>query len=107
METIFNALQRFRHARNRNYVQRGISPLNCFGYITPNEWNTFVQQHTTPQAIALSNKMKDLNMKNKFRHKLGPGGYKSAMTKLVKKKQELRDAGISDPLECCTMHTRN
>jgi hypothetical protein len=53
-------------------VQRGLSPLNQFGYITPNEWDTFEQQQTTPQAIALSNKKKELNAKNKFRHKLGP-----------------------------------
>jgi hypothetical protein len=48
MKTISNALQRFRHALNKYYVQRGLSLLNQFGYITPNEWDTFVQQHTTP-----------------------------------------------------------
>jgi hypothetical protein len=71
MKTISNALQRYKHDLNRYYEQRGLSPLNRFGCVTPNEWDTFVQQHTTPQAIALSNKMKELNMKNKFRHKLG------------------------------------
>jgi hypothetical protein len=66
-------------------VQRGLSLLNLFGYITPNEWDTFVQQHTTAQAVALSNNMKELNAKNKFRHKLGLGGYKAAMPKWAKK----------------------
>jgi hypothetical protein len=51
--------------------------------------------------------MKELNTKNKFRHKLRPGGYKAAMSKWVKKEQELRDAGIPDPLEGCTLLTRN
>jgi hypothetical protein len=37
MKTISNVLQRFRHALNKYYVQRGLSPLNRFGYITPNE----------------------------------------------------------------------
>jgi hypothetical protein len=73
----------------------------------PNEWDTLVQQDTTPQAVALSNKMKELRAKNKFMHKLGPGGYNDAMPKWVKKEQELRDAEIPDPLEGCTMHTRN
>jgi hypothetical protein len=73
----------------------------------PNKWDTFVQQHITPQAVALSNKMKELNTKNKFRHKLGPGGYKAAMPKWVKKEQELHDVGIPDPLEGCTVRTRN
>jgi hypothetical protein len=63
------------------YVLTGLSPLNRFGYITPIEWDTFVQQHTTQQVVALSNKMKELNAKNKFRHKLRPGGYKAAMQK--------------------------
>jgi hypothetical protein len=53
---------------------------NRFGYITPNEWDTFIQ-HTTPQAVSLSNKMKELNAKNKFRHKQRLGGYKVAMPK--------------------------
>jgi hypothetical protein len=105
MKTISNALQRSRHALN--YVQRGLSPLNQFGYIMPNEWDTFVQQHTTPQAVAISNKMKELNAKNKFRHKPGPRGYKSAMPKWAKKEQKLHDAGIPDPLDGCTMCTRN
>jgi hypothetical protein len=63
MKIISNAVQRFRHALNKYYVQTGLSLLNWFGYITPNEWETFVQQRTTPQAIALSNKMKELNVK--------------------------------------------
>jgi hypothetical protein len=64
-----------------------------------NEWDTFVQQHTTPEVIALNNKMKELNMKNKFRHKLGPGGYKAAMPKWAKKEQELHEARIPYPLK--------
>jgi hypothetical protein len=42
MKTISNALQKFRHDLNKYYVQRGLSPLNQFGYIMPNEWDTFV-----------------------------------------------------------------
>jgi hypothetical protein len=107
MKTISNALQSFRHALNKYYVQRGLSSLNWFGYITPNKWDTFTQQHTTPQAIALSNKMKELNVKNKFRHKLGPRGYKATMPKWEKMEQDLRDAGIPNPIEGCIVCTRN
>jgi hypothetical protein len=107
LKTISNALQRFRHALNKYYVQRGLSPLNRFGYIMPNEWDTFVQQHTPPEVVALSNKMNELNAKNKFRHKLGHGEYKVAMPKWVKKEQELRETRIPDPFEGCMVHTRN
>jgi hypothetical protein len=51
--------------------------------------------------------MKELNAKNKFRHKLGPGAYKATMPKWAKKEQELRDARIPGSLDGCTLHTRN
>jgi hypothetical protein len=46
-------------------------------------------------------------VKNKFKHKLGLGGYKYVMPKWTKKEQELHEAVILDPLEGCTVHTRN
>jgi hypothetical protein len=107
MKTISNALWRFKHALNTYYVQRGMSLLNQFWYIMPNEWDTFEQQHTTPEDITLINKMKELSAKNKFRHKLGHGGYKAAMPKWTKKEQELHESRIPDPLERCTVCTRN
>jgi hypothetical protein len=51
--------------------------------------------------------MKELNTKNKFMHKLGPGGYMATMPKWATKEQELCDAGILDPLEGCIVRTRN
>jgi hypothetical protein len=50
-----------------------------FGFITPNEWNTFKQLHTTPEAMARCNRMKEIIQNNKFKHGLGPGGYKAAI----------------------------
>jgi hypothetical protein len=58
--TIGRALRRFRNALNKFYVQPVVSPFNRFGFITPNEWNTFKQLHTTPEAMACSNRMKEL-----------------------------------------------
>jgi hypothetical protein len=37
IKTIYNSLRWFRHALNKYYVQRGLSQLNQFGYITPKE----------------------------------------------------------------------
>jgi hypothetical protein len=59
------------------------------------------------KLVVLSNKMKELNVKNKFRHKLVLGGYKATMPKWAKKEQELHEAGIPDPLEGCMVCTRN
>jgi hypothetical protein len=46
-------------------------------------------------------------MKNKFKHKRGPEGHKAAVPKWTKQEHELREAGILDSLEGCTVHTRN
>jgi hypothetical protein len=104
--TIGRAFQRFRHAL-KFYVQPGVSLFNRFGFITPYEWNTFKELHTTPEAMARINKMKELIRKNKFKHRLGPGRYKAAIPLWTKKEQELREAGIPDPLEGCTLRMRN
>jgi hypothetical protein len=71
------------------------------------EWNTFKELHTTPEAMACSNRMKELIQKNKFKHRLGPSGYKVVITLWTKKEQELREAGIPDPLEGYMLHTRS
>jgi hypothetical protein len=57
--------------------------------------------------MARSNRMKELIWKNKFKHRLGPGGYKATIPLWTKKEQELCKAGILDPLEGCTLRTRN
>jgi hypothetical protein len=85
--TIGRTLRRFRHALNKFYVQPGVSLFNRFGFITPNEWNTFQQLHTTPEAMAPSNRMKELIQKNKFKHRLGLAGYKAAIPLWAKKEQ--------------------
>jgi hypothetical protein len=81
--------------------------LNRFGSITPNEWNTFQQLHNTLEAMALSNRMKELIQKNKFKHRLGLGGYKAPIPLWTKKENELRGAGLPNPLEGCALRTRN
>jgi hypothetical protein len=51
--------------------------------------------------------MKELIPKNKFKHKLGLGGYKAAIPLCTKKEHELHEVGIVDPLEGCTLHMKN
>jgi hypothetical protein len=105
--TIGRALQRFRHALNKFYVQPGVSPFNQFGFITPNEWKTFQQLYTTPKAMVHNNRIKDLIQKNKCRHRLGLGRYKVAIPLWTKKEQELHEARIPDSLEGCMLCTRD
>jgi hypothetical protein len=51
--------------------------------------------------------MKEPIWKNMFRHRVGPGGYKAAIPLWTKNEQELCEAGILNPLEGCTLRTRN
>jgi hypothetical protein len=104
--TIGRALRRFRHALNKFYVQPGVSPFNWFGFIAQNEWNTFKELHTTPEAMARSNRMKELIQKNKFKHRLVPGGYKAAILLWTNMEQGLCEPRIPDPLEGCTLRMR-
>jgi hypothetical protein len=57
--------------------------------------------------MAHSNRIKELIQKNKFKHRLGQGGYKAAIPLWIKKEQELHEGGIPDPLEGCTLCMRN
>jgi hypothetical protein len=76
-------------------------------FITPNERNTFKELHSTPEDMAHDSRMKELIQKNKFKNRLGPGGYKATMSLWTKKEQELRETVIPNPLEGCTFRTRN
>jgi hypothetical protein len=57
--------------------------------------------------MTCNNRMKELIQKNKFKHRLGPSGYKVAIPLWRKNEQELREARIPDPLEGCMMCMRN
>jgi hypothetical protein len=46
--------------------------------------------------MACSNRMKELIQKNKFKHRLGPSGYKATIPLWTKKEQEFCEAGIDD-----------
>jgi hypothetical protein len=56
--------------------------------------------------MACSNTIKELIQKNNYK-RLGPSGYKTAIPLWTKKEQELREAGILDPLEGCMLRMRN
>jgi hypothetical protein len=51
--------------------------------------------------------MKELIWKNKFKHRIGPDGYKAAIPLWTKKEQKLHEARIPDPLKGWMLHTTN
>ena len=60
---------------NKKYIQKGLTPFNEFGNITPSQWEELVAQKTSPEALELSARNTELAKRNKHHHHLGPGGY--------------------------------
>jgi len=71
------------------------------GYLAKqaDHWNAFKEYKESEDATEMSAKNKINADKKKYHHKLGPGGYKTAMPKWDKKEQELLAKGIQpEPL---------
>ena len=62
------SFQHYKSNLNKNYIQKGLTPFNEFGHITPNQWADFVAQKTSPKALALSAHNTELAKKNKHHH---------------------------------------
>ena len=60
---------------NTRYVQKGRTPFADYGDITPAQWEVFVRQKTTKEAVALSQKQTELAKSNIHKVRLGPDGY--------------------------------
>ena len=60
---------------NKKYIQKGLTPFNEFGNITPSQWEELMAQKTSPEALELSVRNAELAKRNKHHHHLGLGGY--------------------------------
>ena len=69
------SFRRWRSELNKKYIQKGFTPFNEFGKITPSQWEELVAQKTSPEALELSARNIELAKRNKHHHHLGPGGY--------------------------------
>ena len=65
----------WRSELNKKYIQKGLTPFNEFGNITPSQWEELVAQKTSLEALELSAHNTELAKRNKHHHHLGPGGY--------------------------------
>ena len=67
--------RRWKSELNVRYVKKGLTPYADYRDITPAQWEEFVRQKTTKEALALSQKQIELAKSNKHKVRLGPGGY--------------------------------
>ena len=52
--------RRWQGELNVRYVKKGLTPFADFKDITPAQWEEYVRQKTTEEALALSQKQSDL-----------------------------------------------
>ena len=71
---------RWKSELNVRYVKKGLTPFADYGDITPAQWEEFVRQKTTEQALALSQEQSDLAKSNVHKVHLGPGGTNESST---------------------------
>ena len=62
------SFQRWRSELNTKYIQKGLTPFNEFGKITPSQWEELVAQKTSPEALELSARNTELAKRNKHHH---------------------------------------
>ena len=48
------SFRRWRSELNKKYIQKGLTPFNKFGKITPSQWEKLVAQKTSSEALELS-----------------------------------------------------
>jgi hypothetical protein len=62
---------------NTKYIQKGLTPYNEYGNITPTQWALLVDEKTSKVAKAISAKNREQAKKNQHHPRLGPGGYEA------------------------------
>jgi hypothetical protein len=85
--TMGRALETFRCNLNKDCVKKGLTPFNDFGYITPDDWTTFINQRTSNKALEVSQNFQALSKKRKWNPNLGPGGYEAKIKEWRLKEQ--------------------
>ena len=90
------SFRRWRSELNTKYIQKGLTPFNEFGKITPSQWEELVAQKTSPEALELSARNTELAKRNKHHHHLGPDGYYAKEEQFRKMDEEAAAAGNID-----------
>ena len=97
--------RRWRTELNKKYIQKGLTPFNEFGHITPSQWAELVAQKTSPEAMELSARNSEFAKRNVHRHRLGPAGYRGK-EKLFRRLEEQAAESEENPLNKVTKRAK-
>ena len=99
MKMLGETFRRFKSELNTRYVQKGRTLFADYGDVTTAQWEEFVRQKTTEEAVALSQKQTELAKSNIHKVHLGPGGYQRKIDQWRREREAAIAAGQPDPYE--------
>jgi len=75
LKTMGRCLWTFRNTLKNNFLDKGVTLFERYGFITPDDWKKFVVKASSENFKQKSEHGKSLSKKNIFRSNLGPGVY--------------------------------
>nr|TKW40884.1 hypothetical protein SEVIR_1G276000v2 [Setaria viridis] len=93
------SFRRWRGELNDKYLKTGLPPFNEYGSITLSQWDEFVRQKTSPEALALSQRNREFALTNIHKVHLRPGGYRGKIDKWQQDREAAIAARQPDPFE--------
>ncbi|KAJ1262223.1 hypothetical protein BS78_09G090500 [Paspalum vaginatum] len=99
LKQLGESYRRWRTYLNDKYVKNNLTPFDEFGRITQAQWDEFVRQKTTEQAIKLSKANTALAKRDTRKSHLGPGGYAVKVNKWNKEREDAIAKGLPNPSE--------
>ncbi|RCV07756.1 hypothetical protein SETIT_1G271300v2 [Setaria italica] len=100
------SFRRWRGELNDKYLKTGLPPFNEYGSITLSQWDEFVRQKTSPEALALSQRNREFALRNIHKVHLRPGGYRGKIDKWQQDREAAIAARQPDPFEGLDEHAR-
>ncbi|KAJ1268441.1 hypothetical protein BS78_07G135500 [Paspalum vaginatum] len=97
LKQLGESYRRWRTYLNDKYVKNNLTPFAEFGRITQAQWDEFVRQKTTEEAIELSKANTALAKRDTHKSHLGPGGYAAKVDKWNKEREDAIAKGLPDP----------
>ncbi|KAK3155200.1 hypothetical protein QOZ80_2BG0200150 [Eleusine coracana subsp. coracana] len=107
MSTLNHIFQDYKSKLNCQYVKKNRTLFDKHGNISQQEWDEFVEQKTSSASKELSEKMVELNKRDKFKARLGSGRYKKKIPIWREQEAKLHTGGKPDPLPNTNERTRN
>jgi hypothetical protein len=84
---------------NIKYVQKGLTPFLDYRDITPAQWEEFVRQKISEEALALSQRNRDLALSNIHKVYLGLRRYQRKVNQWRREREAAIATGQPNPFE--------